>query len=159
MSKHPPSGYMSVATLGPMSTPAPTSAPLPTRHSLTILAVRDVARSLHFYRKSFGWPQTVDVPVYVQFTLVEGRSVGLYQQDAFAANTGITPTLPPEGQISGAELYLEVDDLEGAVTRVTGAGGRLLSPAAPRPWGDEVAYFADPDGHVLALAQVDEAHQ
>ena len=26
-------------------------------------------------------------------------------------------------------------------------------PAAPRDWGDEAAYFADPDGNVLVVAR------
>jgi len=33
------------------------------------------------------------------------------------------------------------------------AGARLLSAAAPRDWGDEAAYFADPDGNVLVVAR------
>ena len=28
-----------------------------------------------------------------------------------------------------------------------------LSPLAPRDWGDEAAYFADPDGVVIAVAR------
>ncbi len=37
--------------------------------------------------------------------------------------------------------------------RVRAAGGREVSPLASRPWGDRAAYFADPDGHVLAVAE------
>ncbi len=142
-----------------MSNAASDDALAQARHNLTILAVRDLERSIRFYRDAFGWPQCVDVPVFAQFTLPEGRGVGLYQQDAFAANTGIRPTLPPAGRIGGAELYLEVDDLEGAVARLEAAGARLLSAAALRDWGDEAAYFADPDGHVLVVARVDAAHR
>ncbi len=36
------------------------------------------------------------------------------------------------------------------------AGGRLLSALAPRPWGETVAYYADPDGNVIAVAQAPE---
>jgi predicted enzyme related to lactoylglutathione lyase len=43
-------------------------------------------------------------------------------------------------------------DLAAAVERVRRAGGRALSPASARPWGEDVAYFADPDGNVIALA-------
>ena len=32
-------------------------------------------------------------------------------------------------------------------------GARLVSPVADRDWGDRVGYVADPDGHVIALAQ------
>ncbi len=33
------------------------------------------------------------------------------------------------------------------------AGARCLSPRAVRPWGDEAAYYADPDGNVIAVAK------
>jgi catechol-2,3-dioxygenase len=32
------------------------------------------------------------------------------------------------------------------------AGARRLSPRQQRGWGDEAAYFADPDGNVFAVA-------
>jgi uncharacterized glyoxalase superfamily protein PhnB len=50
-------------------------------------------------------------------------------------------------------LYLYPDDLEAAIDRLVAAGARPLSSIALRDWGDEVAYFADPDGTVIALAR------
>jgi hypothetical protein len=29
----------------------------------------------------------------------------------------------------------------------------MLSPLALRDWGDEAAYFSDPDGHVVVVAR------
>jgi len=31
-------------------------------------------------------------------------------------------------------------------------GARVLSELEPRDWGDKVAYYADPEGNVLAVA-------
>jgi uncharacterized glyoxalase superfamily protein PhnB len=39
------------------------------------------------------------------------------------------------------------------VERLHSAGARALSPLGPRDWGDEAAYFADPDGNVLVVAR------
>jgi uncharacterized glyoxalase superfamily protein PhnB len=39
------------------------------------------------------------------------------------------------------------------VNRLTAAGARVLSPVAPRDWGDDAAYFADPDGNVIVVAR------
>lgn len=122
-------------------------------HILTILAVADLERSAAFYRAAFGWPARVDVPVYVEFELPDGRGLGVYKREAFALNTGEAPQLPGSGSISGAELYFRCDDLPDAIVRVQAAGARCLSPAAIRGWGDEAAYFADPDGNVLVLAR------
>lgn len=123
------------------------------RHVLTVLAVADVDRSVAFYDAAFGWPIAVRVAVYAEMTTVGGPRVGLYQRDGFARNTGIAPTLAPPGGIAPGELYFHVDDLTVAVQRLLHAGARELSPSAPRDWGDEAAYFADPDGHVLVVAR------
>jgi predicted enzyme related to lactoylglutathione lyase len=70
-----------------------------------------------------------------------------------ARNTGVGPVATPAGAIAPTELYLRVDDLSDAVGRLADAGARLLSPASPRDWGDTVAYLADLDGNVLAVAE------
>jgi len=51
------------------------------------------------------------------------------------------------------ELYLHAVELEVALERLESAGAPVLSALAPRVWGDEVAYFADPSASVLALAR------
>ena len=122
------------------------------RHVLTILAVADLARSRAFYDAAFGWPVQVEVPVYVEYALTATQGLGLYLRQGFARNTGIAPAAVPAGAITGTEIYLRVDDLPAAVERLRSAGARLLSPSAPRDWGDEAAYFADPDGNVIAVA-------
>ena len=123
-----------------------------THHVLTILAVADLPRAVAFYRDAFGWEQMVDAAVYVEFRLPGGMALGLYERNGFGRNTGQVPAAVPPGALAGTELYLRTDDLAGAAARLEAAGARLLSPAAPRDWGDTVAYYADPDGNVLAIA-------
>jgi len=123
------------------------------RLGLVILAVADLPRARTFYRSAFGWPADVDDPVYLEFRLPEGMRLGLYARDAFATNIGEGPSATPVGAVGGTELYLFPDDLEATLDRLVAAGARPLSPLAPRAWGDEVAYLADPDGTVIALAR------
>ena len=66
---------------------------------------------------------------------------------------GEAPSAPPAGAIGTTELYVFVDDPADALARVVAAGGRVLSEAAPRDWGDLVGYAAGPDGVVVALAR------
>lgn len=124
------------------------------RLALVILAVADLASAVAFYRAAFGWTPRVEVPVYVEFDLpgAAATRVGLYQRESFALNTGVAPTPAPPGAISSTELYLRVDDLDRAVTRLREVGARELSAPAARPWGDTAAYFADPDGNVIAVS-------
>jgi predicted enzyme related to lactoylglutathione lyase len=124
-----------------------------TKLVLTILAVEDAPRAAAFYVAAFGWSATVELPHYVELAVPGGMRVGLYRRDGFARNTGILPAPIAPGSIGAAELYLHTDDLDAAIARVERAGGRTLSPRAPRDWGDDAAYFADPDGHVVVVAR------
>jgi len=123
-----------------------------TRHVLTILAVTDLERAKEFYQRAFGWKLRVDVPVFAQYDLPDGPDLGLYQRESFGVNTGQVPAGVAEGAITGTELYFWTEDLPAAVARLEAAGARLLAEAEPKPWGDVAAYFADPDGNVIAVA-------
>jgi len=125
----------------------------PTSLALIILAVRDLERALAFYRTAFGWPAETETPAYVEFRLPAGMRLGLYQREAFARNVGEALASIPPGMLASTELYLYPDDLEAGIDRLIAAGARPLSSIALRDWGDEVAYFEDPDGTVIALAR------
>jgi predicted enzyme related to lactoylglutathione lyase len=129
------------------------TAPVAVHHVLAILACDDVARLKAFYVAAFGWRATVDLPVYVELHVPTGLRVGLYERAAFARNTGEPPAPRPASGTTSAELYLRVDDVAVAFARLLELGGRALSPPAPRPWGDEAAYVADPEGNVVAVAR------
>lgn len=127
--------------------------PIPVRHVLVVLACTDVARAKAFYAGVFGWPAIVDLPVYAELAVPTGLRVGLYARDGFARNTGESPAAPPAAGTTACELYLRVDDVGAALARLVAHGGRLLSAPAERPWGDEAAYVADPEGNVVAVSR------
>jgi uncharacterized glyoxalase superfamily protein PhnB len=53
-----------------------------------------------------------------------------------------------------SEVYLMVEDAAAFHSRAIVAGARELSPLALRDWGHAVGYSLDPDGYVLAFADV-----
>ncbi len=126
-------------------------------HILTVLAVTDVEAMATFYEAAFGWPRRADFPIYVELELPDGRGVSFYERGSFGANTGHVPKQVPEGELTGAELYLRCDDLDASTDKLNALGARELRPKTLKPWGDHVAYFADPEGNVLAVAGV-ESH-
>jgi predicted enzyme related to lactoylglutathione lyase len=123
------------------------------RLALVILAVPELDPARDFYSRAFGWPITVEAPVYAELALPRGLRLGLYAREGFGKNVGAVPHAVPVGALAPTELYLYVADPAAALHRAVEAGGRLLSPLAPRDWGDEVGYVADPFGNVLALAR------
>jgi predicted enzyme related to lactoylglutathione lyase len=119
-----------------------------------IFAVNDVTRSAAFYQGVFGWPRNelIDYREYVELH-APGGTLGLCERDTYASLTQATPMTPENGDVSPAYLYVRVPDVREAVAKREEAGARPLAPLAPRSWGDEAAWFADPDGNVVAVAQ------
>ena len=123
------------------------------RQVLTILAVEDLAAMAAFYERALAVRRSVDAASYVELPLPGGTRLGLYERVGFGRNTGRAPFLPPRGELRPVELYFHADEpIADAVTRITAAGARELSALARRDWGDDAAYFADPEGNVLVVA-------
>lgn len=118
-----------------------------------ILYVTDQQRSARFYTTLLGQAPNLDVPGMTEFHLGSCK-LGLMPEHGIAHI--ITPVLPHPSTAQGAprcELYLLVDDFTAAMERAHAAGAIPVSPASDRDWGHHAAYFADPDGHVVAMAQ------
>ncbi len=123
------------------------------RLALVIVAVGDLSRAVAFWRAAIECTPRVEVPVYVELGLPGGLALGLYERQGFGRNTGQVPVQAEPGAILPTELYFRCDDLDAAIARLEGAGARCLSPRARRDWGDEAAYYADPDGNVVVVAR------
>ena len=121
-----------------------------------ILAVTDVSRSVEFYERAFGWPRNerINYQNYVELLPPDGGALGLYNRDGYASEVGAEPAnVAADGKVSPAYVYVRVEDVEATVATVEASGARLLSPLADRSWGERAAWFADPDGNVIAVAQ------
>jgi PhnB protein len=57
----------------------------------------------------------------------------------------------PDGSTPVA-LYVYVENVDETLARALSHGARLLMPAANQPWGDRIAWFLDPAGHVWTVA-------
>ena len=65
----------------------------------------------------------------------------------------------PDGRTPVA-LYVYVEDVDETVERALTRGAKLVMPAANQPWGDRIAWFIDPAGHVwTAATRVEETTQ
>lgn len=119
--------------------------------ALFILYVRDQAAAAAFYRRVLAVEPTLDVPGMTELPLGPGATLGLMPETGIARLLGVDPT--PGAGVPRAELYLRVPDPAAHHARAVAAGAVERSPLLFRPWGEEVAYSQDPDGHVLAFAR------
>ena len=120
---------------------------------MLILYVADQRMSREFYARVLERKPVLDVTGMTEFRLNDTCSLGLMPEAGIARILGNRLPDPATGKgIPRAELYLRDPDPVAALERLVSAGGREVSPAAERNWGDTVSYGADPDGHVIAFA-------
>jgi catechol 2,3-dioxygenase-like lactoylglutathione lyase family enzyme len=121
-----------------------------------IFAVSDLQRTLGFYESAFGWPRNdrIDFRNYVELLPPDGGSVGFYERSGFATEVGAEPVAVNGDQVAPAYLYVRVPDVRATIANLEEAGGRPLSPLSARAWGEEASWFADPDGNLVAVAQL-----
>lgn len=120
-----------------------------------ILYVADQVVSAAFYAEILGERPRLDVPGMTEFLLPGGAVLGLMPEAGIRRLLGTA--LPDPASAAGvprAELYLVVEDAAAWHRRALSAGARELSAVAPRGWGHDAGYVLDPDGHVVAFAQV-----
>ncbi len=120
-----------------------------------IIYVEDQQRSKAFYTSLFDTSPVFDVFGMTEIPLTETTRLGILPGD------GIVGIL--EGNVDNpnqntayprCEIYLYVDDPTFYYNKVVELGGRGISAAAQRNWGDYVSYCTDFDGNIIAFAQM-----
>lgn len=116
----------------------------------TILYVPDVRRSVAFYEQAFGLkPAFVDdggdfAAMATGTTALSFCALSLLEQQ------GKTPGRPDRARPC-FEIALTTDDVQAALDQALAAGAALVQPPEVMPWGQTVAYLADPDGFWVEL--------
>jgi catechol 2,3-dioxygenase-like lactoylglutathione lyase family enzyme len=123
------------------------------REPFPILHVEDVERSARFYAESFGFEEEFrfpdDGPPEFVFLKMGATGIGI-------AGKGEPPVpdWPGDRQTGSFQLCIYADDTEAAVERLRGAGVEQLTAARAMPWGEQLAFFADPDGNLIHVTSV-----
>ncbi len=118
----------------------------------TIFYVDDVAATLAFYQKAFGFEQTVLVPDQYGELATGGTKL------AFAANGHVAKMIPipfqnagPKSPPAPVEIGLVTDDVKKAYAKAVAAGAVALAEPAKKPWGQTVAYVRDLNGFLVEI--------
>jgi predicted enzyme related to lactoylglutathione lyase len=121
---------------------------------LFIIYVKDQKISCDFYRKVLGIEPTLNVPGMTEIRLSADTKLGIMPEKGISKILGISVPNPETGNgIPRCELYINVEEPDIYYSRVIDNGGKGISKTEFRDWGDEVAYCADMDGHILAFAR------
>lgn len=121
------------------------------RDPFPIVYSRNLPQAVAFYCGALGfeqgyrWPPDGDPDFLV--VRLGTFSLGLASASAPEELLG-----RPMGSGLRYELCLYADDVDEAVRELCAAGAPLLRPPADMPWGERIAYVADPDGNPIHLA-------
>jgi catechol 2,3-dioxygenase-like lactoylglutathione lyase family enzyme len=124
------------------------------RISIITLGVKDLDRSLRFYRDGLGFPTKVKKGDPIAFFQTAGTRLALYPLDKLAED--IAPTVhPSQGGFSGITLAHNArtkEEVAQVLTLAEKAGGKIVKPAQDTFWGGHSGYFTDPDGYYWEVA-------
>jgi lactoylglutathione lyase len=116
-----------------------------------VLVVADLDVSLSFYGEVLGLELSHRSGSYAQFRTGATR-VALYERGAMARILG-RPLRAPDPDAPAFELGFKVADCDAAHRALLERGARPVRPPTTQEWGQRTAYVADPDGHLIELAQ------
>ncbi len=115
-----------------------------------LLAVRDLAASIDFYKRVLGLDVVVDFGANVTLTggvclqtletwreFIEGRPVSI------GGNAG--------------ELYFEEENFDAFANTLAGLELEYVHPVKEHRWGQRVVRFYDPDHHIIEVGEAMEA--
>ena len=124
------------------------------RISLITLGVKDLQRSLAFYRDGLGFPTTWDGSRGVVFFQTSGTCLALYPYEELAKDVS-EAFVGERSKFTGISLahnvrtQAEVDETLALAER---AGAKIEKPGQPTFWGGYSGYFSDPDGYLWEIA-------
>jgi lactoylglutathione lyase len=77
----------------------------------------------------------------------DGAELGVTTEASPRMLAGVEPGPGPRH-----ELFVYVEDVDAAFDLLHDAGAAVLREPADMPWGERVAFVADPEGNVVAIA-------
>jgi uncharacterized protein len=124
------------------------------RISIVCLGVKDLARSLTFYRDGLGLPTTRKAEDGIIFFQTHGACLELFPYEELAKD--VSDDFHVErAKFSGITLAHNVrtkEEVDQILKRAEAAGAKIEKPAQDTAWGGYSGYFSDPDGYVWEVA-------
>jgi lactoylglutathione lyase len=124
------------------------------RRLFPMLSAGDLGASIAFYRDLLGGSEAYrfpdDDPVFVTLRLGDSEiGIGALTDEPVHGR----PQRPASGH--RIELCVYVDDVDATVEAARAADAPVVLEPADQPWGERIAYVADPDGNLVMLTTED----
>ena len=124
------------------------------RISLITLGVKDLQRSLEFYRDGLGLPTTWTADKGVIFFKTTYVVLALFPYDKLAEDVSEEFNVA-RGKFSGivpAHNVRTREEVDQILEQARAAGGKIEKPGQVAFWGGYSGYFSDPDGYLWEIA-------
>jgi catechol 2,3-dioxygenase-like lactoylglutathione lyase family enzyme len=108
------------------------------------LHVSDMKRAVKFYEETLGLEKKYEFSSYAGFEC-GGVEIGLIPASGETRKTSLM----------WPSVEFLVDDVDKFCGRLSRAGVEFIEGLHDEPWGGRQASFADPDGNMLEIAQMD----
>lgn len=105
----------------------------------------DGSKLQSYYAELFGWEIDANNPMNYGSVAREGN----LNSDGIGIGGGVAGG--PEGYGGHVTFYVEVPDIEVALTKAEGLGGKRIFGPEKVMEGIELGQFFDPEGHVIGL--------
>lgn len=124
------------------------------RLNIITLGVKNLERSLKFYRDGLGWKLSkASVGDFAIFRMSTGTAIALFPRKLLAADAKMKDQ--DVGGFGGVTLAHNVTSkkkVDQVIAQAVAAGAKVLKAACEAEWGGYSGYFADPDGHAWEVA-------
>lgn len=122
--------------------------------SLTVvtLGVRDLKRSLDFYRNVLGWSTSSTEADGIIFFQLKGVVLALYPRKSLAEDATVEPKGSGFSGLTLAHNASSENEVDAIFGELKVAGARIVKAPQKAFWGGYSGYFADPDGFLWEVA-------
>ncbi|HLW48700.1 MAG TPA: VOC family protein [bacterium] len=133
------------------------------RLNVITLAVRDLEKSLAFYRDGLGLPTNGIIGTEYKgndvqpsgaialFELRGGLLLALYPRSELSKDAKMPDTAPSALEFSLGYAVVSQEAVDELLQRAKAAGGTVTDKPHNRPWGIYSGYFLDLDGHLWEI--------
>jgi|ERR1700722_7860159 len=124
------------------------------RISIITLGVKDLERSLRFYRDGLGLPTTRTANQGIIFFQLSGTCLALYPYAELAKDVS-EKFVVEKSRFAGITLAHNVrsrEEVDRVLKQAVDAGAKIEKPAGGTAWGGYSGYFSDPDGYLWEVA-------